>query len=85
MIQLRNVPEDAHRELKARAAKRGMTLSEYATRELQKVLEIPNRQEIIERVAALTPAVTTLSAAEVIREERDSRRRRSMLQPLLNS
>ena len=85
MIQLRNVPEDMHRELKARAAKRGMTLSEYATRELQKVLEIPNRQEIIERVAALTPAVTTLSAAEVIREERDSRRRRSMLQPLLNS
>ena len=73
MIQLRNVPEDMHRELKARAAKRGMTLSEYATRELQKVLEIPNRQEIIERVAALTPAVTTLSAAEVIREERDSR------------
>ena len=73
MIQLRNVPEDMHRELKARAAKRGMTLSEYATRELQKVLEIPNRQEIIKRVAAVTPAVTTLSAAEVIREERDSR------------
>ncbi len=73
MIQLRNVPEDMHRELKARAAQRGMTLSEYATRELQKVLEIPNRQEIIKRVAALTPVVTTLPAAEVIREARDSR------------
>lgn len=72
MIQLRNVPEEMHRELKVRAAQRGMTLSEYATRELQKVLEVPTRQELAERIANLTPDVSGFSAADLIREDRDA-------------
>lgn len=33
MIQLRNVPEDLHRKLKARAALAGITLSDYLVAE----------------------------------------------------
>jgi len=29
MVQIRNVPEDLHRKLKARAALAGMSISEY--------------------------------------------------------
>jgi antitoxin FitA len=34
MIQIRNVPDDLHRELKMRAAEAGMSLSDYIKREL---------------------------------------------------
>ncbi len=34
MIQIRNVPDEMHRELKMRAAAAGMSLSDYIKREL---------------------------------------------------
>jgi plasmid stability protein len=34
MIQIRNVPDDLHRELKVRAAAAGMSMSDYIKREL---------------------------------------------------
>ena len=39
-IQIRNVPEDVHRTLKARAAREGMSLSEYLLRD---VVELASR------------------------------------------
>ncbi len=35
MLQIRNVPDDVHRHLKARAAMEGRSLSEFALRELE--------------------------------------------------
>jgi len=32
MIQIRNVPDDLHRKLKARAAEQGLSLSDYLLR-----------------------------------------------------
>ena len=37
MIQIRNVPEDVHRELKARAARVGMSLSDFLKAELARL------------------------------------------------
>ena len=34
MVQIRNVPDELHRQLKVRAAKAGMSLSEYLLGEL---------------------------------------------------
>ena len=39
MIQLRHVPDDLHRRLKARAAMAGLPLSDYLIRELRKIAE----------------------------------------------
>jgi len=39
MIQIRNVPDELHRELRIRAAKAGMSLSEFLLREVAKVAE----------------------------------------------
>ena len=73
LVQIRNVPRDLHRRLKARAALAGMSMSEYALRELRKSLERPSREEILERLASRSVRKMRKSAADVIRAERDSR------------
>jgi antitoxin FitA len=73
MIQIRNVPSDLHRELKARAALEGMTLSNYLLREIRHVAERPTLAEMARRLAKLTPVRTPIDSAALIRAERDSR------------
>lgn len=70
-LQIRDMPEDAHRRLKARAAMAGMSLSEYALAELLRSLERPTHQELMERIRS-RPAVDLADAvAQIIREHRD--------------
>jgi plasmid stability protein len=73
MVQIRNVPDDVHRQLKARAALSGQSLSDYALSELRRVLERPTRQELMERVRNRDAADPTIDAAATIRAERDAR------------
>ncbi len=73
MVQVRNVPVELHRRLKARAAIEGLSMSVYVLRELRKSLDRPTRQEVLERLRALPARRLRRSAAEVIRAERDSR------------
>ena len=73
MIQVRDVPEDMHGALKARAAREGMSLSDFIKRELERVVERPSMREWIERTQRVKPIPAKQSAAQVIRELRDSR------------
>lgn len=73
LVQIRNVPRDVHRRLKARAAMAGMSMSEYALRELRKSLERPTREEVLERLASRPVRRLKRPAADVIRAERDAR------------
>ena len=73
MVQIRNVPVDFHRRLKARAALEGMSMSDYILREMKKSLDVPTRQEILERIRARALQVDSVNAAKIIREERDAR------------
>lgn len=73
MIQLRNVPDETHRALKVRAAQEGLSLSDYAKRELQKLVERPTAEELSQRLAALPPVEPTESPAEAVRAEREAR------------
>lgn len=73
LLQIRNVPDDVHRTLKARAAMAGMSLSEYALAELRRAAERPTREEILARVAARQKARLRRSPAAAVRAERDSR------------
>ncbi|MGD0134374.1 MAG: hypothetical protein ABSE57_20175 [Bryobacteraceae bacterium] len=72
-IQLRNVPDTLHRRLKSKAAREGLSLSDFLLREMEHVAEIPTNGEIMERLAGLPPVKNKRSPAEVIREERESR------------
>jgi plasmid stability protein len=73
MIQVRSVPVELHRRLKARAAIEGMSMSDYVMRELRKALDRPTRQDILERLRAQPVRRLSRRAADVIRAERDSR------------
>jgi antitoxin FitA len=71
-LQIRNVPDDVHRRLKARAALEGRSLSEFALAELVRTLERPTRREVIERVRA-RESVASVDSADLVRAERDAR------------
>jgi antitoxin FitA len=71
MIQVRNVPDEMHRQLKARAALAGMTLSDYVREELRKALERPTREELLRRIRGRQPVVPGESPADAVRAERE--------------
>lgn len=73
MVQIRNVPVELHRRLKARAATEGMTMSDFIRRELSKVLEQPPRHEVLERLRARPVRRLRTRPADALRSERDSR------------
>jgi hypothetical protein len=50
MIQVGDVPEELYRMLKARAAREGMTLSDFIKRELERVVARPSMREWLDRV-----------------------------------
>ena len=72
MIQIRNVPEDLHRALKGRAARLGMSLSDYLLSEMEMVAEKPTLAELLERLEDRKPVKVDESSSTVIRRHRDS-------------
>ena len=72
MIQIRNVPDDLHRTLKVRAAKMGMTLSDYLLSEIERVAEKPTLQELMERLAQREPVELDEPPDVTIRRLRDA-------------
>jgi plasmid stability protein len=73
MIQLRNVPEALHRQLKARAALAGLPLSDYLIREARKLAECPTAEEMRDRLNGRDAYRGKISAADLVRAERDGR------------
>lgn len=72
MIQIRNVPDDLHRELKMRAATAGMNMSDYIKRELSR----RSRKSTIREIGARSQGrsagstLTTQDIVDTIREMR---------------
>ncbi len=73
MIQIRDVPENVHRILKARAASEGISLSDYLKRQLQQTAERPTMKEWLESTRLPKPIRTARTSEEVIRALRDNR------------
>lgn len=72
MVQIRNVPSDLHRELKARAALEGMSLSDYLLREMRQALDRPTLTEIQRRLSSRQPVRPRPAPAAAVRAERKS-------------
>jgi len=71
MIQVRDVPEDVHRILKARAAAEGLSLSDYIKRDLLASASGLTLEEIDTRIRARGPSqVRTRTVVEILRESR---------------
>jgi antitoxin FitA len=70
-LQIRHVPDDVHRILKARAAMAGMSLSEYMLAELKRTTEQPTRDEVMDSLRRRERHDLPVPAADIIREMRD--------------
>ena len=73
MIQIRNVPDELHRKLKARSAMAGQTLSDYLLNQIRTSAERPTLDEIKERLASREPVKLSVSLADAVRAEREGR------------
>lgn len=71
MIQIRNVPDTLHRQLKSRAALAGMSLSDYLLGEIRAVAERPTLAELRARLERRSRATPSVTPAQAIRAERD--------------
>jgi plasmid stability protein len=66
MVQVRDVPDRVHSTLKARAAREGMSLSDFIKRELERTAERPSMLEWLERTQQTTPIATKRNAAKIV-------------------
>ena len=71
MIQIRNVPEPLHRQLKSRAALAGMSLSDYLLAEIRNAAERPTMDELRARLHSRSETTPVVAPAEAVRAERD--------------
>lgn len=72
-LQVRDVPEDVRQILKVRAAAAGQSLSEYVLAELSRLARQPTFEELTERIRLRGRVEPGVSAADILRKERDER------------
>lgn len=72
LLQIRNVPDEARRALKARAAARGESLNAYLLNLLIREVARPTVAEVLDR-AALRSERATASAVDALDEARAQR------------
>ena len=72
MIQIRNVPEQVHRVLKARSALLGKSLSDVILEELRAMAALPAPEELLLQLREVEPFTMKRSSAALIRKERDA-------------
>jgi plasmid stability protein len=76
LIQIRNVSEETHERLKARAAAQGKSLNSLMLEIVEREVEGPTLDEVLERIRARGPLGAGIKggeAAEIIREAREER------------
>lgn len=72
LVQIRNVPEETRRALKARAASQGRSLNDYLLEMLVEQAARPTVAEVLDR-AAKRAEKATVSSVDFIRRDRDGR------------
>jgi plasmid stability protein len=72
-IQIRDVPDELHRELRVRAAAAGQSLSAYLLDEISRIAKRPTNAEVFARAALRGPGFSREEILEAIDEGRRSR------------
>jgi plasmid stability protein len=71
LLQIRDVPDDVHRTLKARAAASGVSLSEYVRAVLERTTSRPTPAELAARIAARGAVEPSQPSEAAVRSLRD--------------
>lgn len=72
-LQVKNVPEDVHAELRRRADARGVTLRDYVLDLLRRETRRPDLDEWLDRVAADPPVTLSVSSVDLVHAARAER------------
>lgn len=80
LLQIRNVPDEARRALKVRAASRGESLNAYLLALIEREVERPTVEEVLDRAArrADRASVSALGSLDHARGEREGDLRRRL-------
>jgi plasmid stability protein len=70
-IQVRNVPDDVHRVLRSRAAAAGVSLSDYALGELERVARHPPVADLLARARSRAGGASAEAIVAAVRDGRD--------------
>jgi plasmid stability protein len=70
-IQIRNVPDDVHRALRTRAAAAGLSLSDFALGELERVAQRPPVAAVLERARSRAGGADRDAIVAAVRSGRD--------------
>lgn len=69
-IQIRDVPDDVHATLRARAAAAGMSLSDYLLDELTEMARRPTVAEVLARARTRHGGASSAAIVQAVRDER---------------
>ena len=75
IIQMKNVPDDLHDELRRRARRSGMSVRDYVIALIARDQRRPTLDEWLEEVAGDVPVITSESPADAVRAGREERAR----------
>ena len=70
MVQIRNVPDELARELKARAAAQRLSLSDFLLARLEELASEPCLEDVLDRLAARPRRHLPGPASELVAEAR---------------
>lgn len=70
-IQVRNVPDDVHRVLRTRAAAAGVSLSDFALGELERVARHPPAADVLVRARSRAGGADPEAIIAAVRHGRD--------------
>jgi antitoxin FitA len=70
-IQVRNVPDDVHRVLRTRAAAAGVSLSDFALGELERVARHPPVVDVLARARSRAGGASAEAIVAAVRDGRD--------------
>jgi antitoxin FitA len=70
-IQIRNVPDDVHRVLRTRATAAGVSLSDYALGELERVAQRPPVVDVLTRARSRAGGADAGAIVAAVRDGRD--------------
>ncbi len=70
-IQVRDVPDDVHRVLRTRAAAAGISLSDFALGELERVAKHPPVADLLERARSRAGGAESAAIVAAVRAGRE--------------
>ena len=73
MLQVRNIPDRLHRELRRRAKARNQSLTDFVQSILEREMARPPSEEVFDRIEREEPVELDISVAEILRSERTER------------